>query len=83
MRYRLTQHAQKAMEEREILLPWIERTLESPELCLPDPGDPGLERRYRRIPEFGNRVLRVIVSTGEDPRSIVSVFFDRNMKGVL
>jgi hypothetical protein len=37
-----------------------------------DPRDPELERFYERVPEFGNRILR-----------LVSVFFDRSMKGKL
>ena len=42
-----------------------------------------MERRFRRIPEFGGRVLRVAVNTTVEPNRIVSVFFDRKMKGKL
>ena len=83
MKYELTQHATKALAEREISLAWVERTLDSPELKAPDPDDPAVQRLFRRIPEFGNRVLRVAVNTTVEPVRVVSVFFDRTMKGKL
>jgi hypothetical protein len=83
MRFELTNHARKVMEDRAIPSEWMERTFGSPELIQPDPADPSVERRFRRIPEFGGRVLRVAVNTKFDPHRIVSVFFDRKMKGKL
>lgn len=83
MKFKLTKHAQKVLEEREILVEWLERTISAPELVLPDPHDSTVERRYRRIPEFGERVLRVAVNTIVEPNDVVSVFFDRKMKGKL
>ncbi len=83
MKFELTKHAQKALDEREIPMEWLERTLSEPELVLPDPDDATVERRFRRIPEFGGRVLRVAVNTTVEPNRVVSVFFDRKMKGKL
>ena len=83
MKYALTKHAQEALTEREISAEWMERALISPELVLPDPDDPAVERRFRKIPEFGERVLRVAVNTAVEPNRVVSVFFDRQMKGKL
>ena len=83
MKFELTKHAQKALDEREIPVGWLERTLAMPELVLPDPDDAMVERRFRRIPEFGGRVLRVAVNTAVEPNRVVSVFFDRKMKGKL
>jgi hypothetical protein len=83
MNYEMTKHARKALEERDVLIEWLERTLSAPELVLPDPDDATVERHFRRIPEFGNRVLRVAVNTAVEPRRVVSVFFDRTMKGKL
>ena len=83
MKFELTKHARRAMTEREIAVEWVERTLAAPELRLPDPDDPAVERLYRRIPEFGGRVLRVAVNTTVAPERVVSVFFDRKMKGKL
>ena len=83
MKFELTKHAKKVLAEREIPLEWMERTLVEPELRQPDPDDAAVERRFRRIPEFGNRVLRVSINTAVEPNRVVSVFFDRQMKGKL
>jgi hypothetical protein len=83
MNYVMTKHARKALEEREILIEWVERALSAPELILPDSEDTAIERYFRRIPEFGDRVLRVAVNTVVEPIRVVSVFFDRRMKGKL
>ena len=83
MKFELTRHAKKVLVEREIPIEWLERTLTAPELRLPDPDDKKVERRYRRIPEFGGRVLRVAVNMTVEPNRVVSVFFDRKMKGKL
>jgi hypothetical protein len=69
--------------EREIAVEWIERTLDAPDLIVADPNDPAIERCFRRIPEFGERVLRVAVNRTVEPQRVVSVFFDRKMKGEL
>jgi len=83
VKYELTNHAKKALTEREISVDWLERTLNAPELTLSDPDDIEVERHFRKIPEFGGRVLRVAVNTTVEPVRIVSVFFDRTMKGKL
>ncbi len=83
MNYLLSQHARTVLEERAIPVEWLERTLRTPELTRSDPVDPTLERRYRRIPEHENRVLRVVVDTTVVPERVVSVYFDRTMKGKL
>jgi len=83
IKFELTEHAKKALAERGIPIEWVERTLATPELRQPDPDDAEVERRFRRIPEFGDRVLRVAVNNTVEPERVVSVFFDRQMKGKL
>ena len=83
MKFELTKHAQRVLDERGISVEWMQRTLSAPEWVLPDPEDATVERRFRRMPEFGGRVLRVAVNTAVDPKRVVSVFFDRQMKGKL
>ena len=78
-----SEHARFAASEREIPAEWVERVVKTPGLCLQDPRDPELERFYGPIPEFNNRVLRVVVNTKVAPWRVVSVFFDRSMKGKL
>ncbi len=77
MEYILTEHAREALEKRQILLAWMERALTTPEVTEADPVDPQLEHRLARIPEFGNRVLRVIVNAERNPPHVVTAFFDR------
>ena len=76
-------HAVFAMAERGIPVEWVERVAWGPALRTMDPRDPELERFYGRVPEFGNRILRVVLNTRVEPWRVVSVFFDRSMKGKL
>jgi len=71
------------MLNREIQLEWVEETVKHPELILADKRDSTLERRYRRIEGRENRVLRVVVDANSQPPRIISVFFDRSMRGKL
>jgi hypothetical protein len=77
MAYELTEHARDALEKRKIEMTWVDRILDSPEAIEADPVDPELEHRLARIPEWGNRVLRVIVNRTATPPRIVTAFFDR------
>lgn len=77
MDYHLTEHAQDPLKKRRIPLGWMERTLDAPEWTEVDSVDAGLEHSLARIPESGNRVLRVIVDTRSVPPWIVTVYFDR------
>ena len=55
MKFQLTKHAQRALAEREIPIEWVQRTVEAPEVTLPDPNDATVQRCFRRIPELGGR----------------------------
>ena len=77
MDYVLTEHARDALEKRQIPLAWMEQALTTPEAIEADPVDQNLEHRLARIPEFGNRVLRVIVNGMRTPPHVVTAFFDR------
>lgn len=77
MAYQLTEHARDALEKRRIEPAWVEQTINAPEATEPDPVEPDLEHRLARIPEWGDRVLRVIVSRTATPTRIVTAFFDR------
>ena len=81
VKFELSNHARRAVAEREISNEWIERTLQAPELIVPDPNDATIERYFSRIPEFGGRVLRVAVNKAVEPNRVVSVFFDRKNEG--
>ncbi len=78
-----TLHAQHVMEERGISSEWVERAVAAPERRIRDPYDETVERFFIRVPERGDRVLRVAVNTRVHPWRVVSTFFDRSMRGEL
>lgn len=65
--------------------PWsgLSGRLANPPLRVPDPNDPEPEWFFCVIPEYGDRVLRVVVNTRVATWRVVSVFFDRGVKGEL
>jgi hypothetical protein len=77
---RFTRHAEDAIMERDLDRTWIERTVRQPEWFRPDPRRAGVERRFRTIPEFDGRVLRVACFETEDEIRILTVFFDRDAR---
>jgi hypothetical protein len=84
MNYELTDHARESLRKRRaIRREWIESVLANPSLVEPDRIDPALEHRLARIDEFGARVLRVVVNPSHTPMRVVTVYFDRRMKGKL
>ena len=76
-----TKHARDAVQERKLDQDWIERTVRQPTWSVPDPKRPGVERRFRAIPEYGERILRVACLENADEVRILTVFFDRDARG--
>lgn len=83
MEYSLTRHAKDVLEERNISIKWLEQILSHSEKKEVDQADKNLEHYLGRIKEYGNRVLRVVVNKSTKPVKIVTLFFDRKMKGKL
>lgn len=75
-----TAHAQHRMTMRQIERAWIQATIDQPERSEPDPRDRTLTRAWRRIPERGNRVLRVVFRRSGDDIVVVSCVFDRGAR---
>lgn len=75
-----TAHAATAIRERELTADWVEQTVRKPEWTLADPDRPGIERRFRRIPEFGDRILRVAILESAAEIRILTAFFDRKAR---
>ena len=55
----LTSHAQRRLHQRGIQENWVAAAAFAPERIEPEPRHAGAERRFRAIPEFGGRILRV------------------------
>lgn len=83
MKYELSHHALVRLQERKIELIWLEQAITQPERTEPDPDDPALEHRLATIVERDYRVLRVVCDPRTTPLKIVTVHFDRSMKGKL
>jgi hypothetical protein len=81
VRLQYTQHAEDVLAERKIRREWVLRVVVNPARTA-SPGD-GTKHYLARIREHGNRVLRVVVNPGMHPPCVVTVFFDRRMKGKL
>jgi len=71
------------MKERKIAVSWLEQALEVPGRREQDELDPGLEHRLVVIAEHGDRVLRVVCDPHADPLRVVTLYFDRSLKGTL
>jgi len=82
-RYDLSRHAKDVISARQIRLAWLEQVLDSPDLVEADRDDPELVHHIARIKEYGNRALRVVFNKSKGPARIVTVYFDRKMKGRL
>lgn len=81
--YELSAHAVTVMAEREIPEAWVKRVLSGPERTEPDAADPLLRHALGRIPERDDRVLRVVYNEAVHPWRVVTVYFDRAMRGKL
>ena len=72
-------HARSEIERRQIPIQWIERVVEAPARLKPDAVDPLLTRAHAPIDEMNGRVLCVVYNHVD--YHIVTVFFDRRMRG--
>jgi hypothetical protein len=59
---------------------WIEETLRSPAIERQDPNDGSLTQAFRRIPESGDRWLRVVYRMENQTHVVITAFFDRNQE---
>ncbi|MBX9811251.1 MAG: DUF4258 domain-containing protein [Burkholderiales bacterium] len=82
-KFTLSAHAQTVMAERGIHPDWVERVLTHPERMEQGANDPVLRHAIGRISENGNRVLRVVYNSSVEPVRIVTVYFDRTLRGKL
>ena len=70
-------HFVHMLKERRIKREWADRAVAEPERM--ENREDGTRHYVRRIPEFGNRWLRVIVNVGAVPAMRVTAFFDRRL----
>lgn len=76
----LTEHAQERVLEREIKQEWICQALLDPDDRKPHENNPEREYVFKKIEEYGSRVLKVVKSKEGLPYTVYTVHFDRGMK---
>lgn len=81
--YKLTDHAKQMINERHIAVEWVEQVLKHPVKIERDRNDPTIHHALGRIQEYGDRVLRVVYDDSRKPSRVITVYFDRKMKGRL
>ncbi|MGF1520575.1 MAG: DUF4258 domain-containing protein [Nodosilinea sp.] len=81
--YSLSDHAALRLAERKIKSAWVALTIAEPTLIEPHPGDATCQCTYRAIPKAGGRGLKVVDNKTTNPWHIVTVHFNRRMRGRL
>jgi Domain of unknown function (DUF4258) len=71
-------HFNLMLEERMISREWVDQTLESPEHV--ESREDGAQHFMKRIPEYGNRWLRIVINVRINPNRAVTAFFDRRLR---
>ena len=71
-------HFRDMLKERGIERDWVERTLAEPDET--EDRDDRTRHFLKRIPESGNRWLRVVVNVAVTPHCNVTAFFDRRLR---
>jgi hypothetical protein len=74
----LSGHFEDMLEERGIARDWVQRTINLSDET--EEHDDDTCHYLKRIPEFGNRWLRVIVNVNRQPKKGVTAFFDRRLR---
>ena len=76
--YKFSEHAYDILRERNIQESWVKSAMEHPDKkeTMPD----GAVHYVKRIKEFGDRYLRIVVNPNVEPKKIVTLFFERRLK---
>lgn len=76
MEFKLSDHAQKRIQQRKIKLEWIKAAIGNPEQFENDCEDSALVHALKGIPEKGFKKLRVIYNETTEPVTIVTAYFE-------
>jgi len=77
-----TQHASFTSLTRKIQEQWIAKTLSSPSKIELDAKNSEVAHAFLRIPEYGNRTLRVIYKQTAQTYTVITAYFDRTRKDI-
>lgn len=76
MEFKLSDHAQKRIQQRRIKPEWIKAAIDNPDRLEDDVEDPILAHALKAIPEKGFKKLRVIYNETTKPVTIVTAYFE-------
>jgi hypothetical protein len=79
LEYELSEHASVMLRERNIQEAWVKSAMENPDKK--ELKDDGTVHYIRAVEQYEGRYLRVVVNADAKPQRIVTVFFDRRMRG--
>jgi hypothetical protein len=74
-------HADDVLQERNIPVDWVWRTIEFPDRVFEESD--GNTHYVKVIWEYEGRILRVVVNQNVNPDRVVTLFFDRRLRGRL
>jgi hypothetical protein len=76
MEFKLSDHAQKRIQQRRIKPEWISAAIGNPDQLEDDFEDPTLSHALKAIPEKGFKKLRVIYNETTEPVTVVTAYFE-------
>ncbi len=76
MEFRLSDHAQKRIQQRRIKPEWIKVAIDNPDQLENDTEDSTLAHALKAIPEKGFKKLRVIYNETTEPVTFVTAYFE-------
>ena len=76
----LSEHARFQLDQRQIKMEWLNQTLSDPDRQIVGADSYGNTHYLKKIQEFGDRWLRVVINPNGSPQRVVTVFFDRRFK---
>ena len=71
-------HFGDMLKERNLKEEWVQLALNKPDSI--ENHDDGTTHYVKKIEEFGNRWLRLVINESVDPAKGVTAFFDRRLK---
>jgi hypothetical protein len=75
---KLSAHAAIQIADRKIEVDWLLAVLRAPVLIRDDQRRPGVKLAFGRVPEFGNRWLRVAYVEKASGITVVTAMYDRS-----
>jgi hypothetical protein len=73
-----TIHFKEMLKERKISPQWVEQTLRKPDLV--EHKQDGTTHYIKKISDYNNRWLRVVVNNNVNPSRLITTFFDRTLR---